>query len=314
MPYVDESQFFLKSGRYTEITNDVASLAKGIGGTGQVFVENAFLFLRDAFLPSPQGELRKKLLQTEYLKRSVDQIIKSRYLIACSETAEVFATLCRAKGIPAKFVQTVSLEYLSKETEANIHQHAFVQVFINGRWMITDPTRRKITKEEDHYEDLGYVKFAEGLDHSDLSGEDGKKYSWNSLAEMIADVKKFKEKYKGRGLKSMSERTRGRSEPLEIANRFSGFLSFPEGFDSARVLSFAAELSKRPGFTHIFVSFVGPDALGVFLIFDPSIEGVAFSEFESDINSTLSSFLGSEKANVRRSLSSGTYLVKGFPV
>ena len=64
----------------------------------------------------------------------------------CADKNNVFVALARASGIPARYVLVTGfLKVKKKEVDAEI-PHVAAEVFINGKWILSDPSYGKNTK------------------------------------------------------------------------------------------------------------------------------------------------------------------------
>jgi transglutaminase-like putative cysteine protease len=187
---------YLKEGRVTQITPRVKQLANQIPGKGRQFVENLLRWLeKSSYFGEIPKKNREKLFATEHLQRTAEEILKSGHTIACGEQAIIFIVLCRAKGIPVKYVEAVGLDFLQAKDDSHIHSHAFVETYLNNRWVLVDPSRRKIYNEI-NYEKRGFARWAEGIDFRDLKDENGKHYSWQNLDILKKETRAFKKRWK----------------------------------------------------------------------------------------------------------------------
>lgn len=193
--YPPQINKYLVEGVVTQITPRVKEIAQQIPGKGRQFIEELFQwFTQSGYIRTFSEKERERLLDTEHLQRTADQILQSGYTIACGEHTAAFVALCRAKGIPVKYVEAVGLEWLQKETDENMNSHAFVEAYLDDHWILIDPARRKIY-DEINYEKCGYVKWAEGIDFRDLWDEQDRHYSWQNLAVLKRETLAFKRRW-----------------------------------------------------------------------------------------------------------------------
>lgn len=193
---MEEVNRYLKEGEITQITPRVKKLANQIQGESKQFIEGFFTWVKESnyFQKIPEKEERK-LLDTEHLQRTADQILESRYAIACGEKALIFIALCRSKGIPIKYVEAVALDWLEQKSDENMHSHAFAEAYLDGRWTLINPEKMEIYDEID-YEKHGFIKWVEGVDSRDLTDKEGKHYSWQNLDELKKDTLVFKQSWR----------------------------------------------------------------------------------------------------------------------
>ena len=81
-------------------------------------------------------------------QRTAQEIWESQTTTACSDYAILFATFARQLGYPTTFLHTAEegwLKRLKNNGEYNHHcGHSFCEVFYEGKWVLVDPTFRKI--------------------------------------------------------------------------------------------------------------------------------------------------------------------------
>ncbi|HET9205473.1 MAG TPA: transglutaminase family protein [Burkholderiaceae bacterium] len=76
----------------------------------------------------------------------------------CRDFAHVMITMCRALNIPARF--TTGTDYGASPTLGPPDFHAYVEVFLGGRWCIFDPSGTAVP--------MGLVRIATGRDAADV--------------------------------------------------------------------------------------------------------------------------------------------------
>lgn len=79
--------------------------------------------------------------QDQYLwNLTANQVLKNGFSTGCTDSALVFAALCRAQGLPAQYIEALRRDWLtSNDGQAKILGHAFVKVKIVGDWYVADP-------------------------------------------------------------------------------------------------------------------------------------------------------------------------------
>lgn len=140
------------------ITEDINNIAKNLDGDGLEFVLGALKWIQDNMSETQVNKM------DYFRKRNTEQIIKDKFLTGCTDYVLVFMALMRAKGIPAKYIETISRDWLIYGNEKDIRGHIFAEIFINNKWHIVDPQAAVIRII---YPDK-FVKFAEGLDSWDI--------------------------------------------------------------------------------------------------------------------------------------------------
>jgi len=77
----------------------------------------------------------------------------------CRDFAHLMISVCRALNIPARYV--TSIDYGADPALGPMDFHAYVEVYLSGRWYIFDPTGIAITS--------GLVRLATGRDANDVA-------------------------------------------------------------------------------------------------------------------------------------------------
>jgi transglutaminase-like putative cysteine protease len=82
---------------------------------------------------------------------TVDQLFEERRLGGCNDHGLVYVSMLRELGYPAVFVNSVSIAwvelYQNDEDEQHIG-HTFVEVFVDGKWVLIDSTNGFYVEEE----------------------------------------------------------------------------------------------------------------------------------------------------------------------
>jgi transglutaminase-like putative cysteine protease len=74
---------------------------------------------------------------------TVDQLLEERRLGGCNDHGLVFAAVVRELGYPAVYVHTVSIAWIEQfqaGTATTYIGHIFVEVYLEGKWILVDPT------------------------------------------------------------------------------------------------------------------------------------------------------------------------------
>ncbi len=77
----------------------------------------------------------------------------------CRDFAHLMIALCRASNIPARF--TTGIDYGADPGLGPSDFHAYVEVYLGGRWYIFDPSGTAIP--------MGFVRFGSGRDAADVA-------------------------------------------------------------------------------------------------------------------------------------------------
>lgn len=80
--------------------------------------------------------------------RTASEIWESKISTSCTDYALLFSVFARQIGIPTTILHTAEfgwLERLQKNGDFNFHQgHSFCECFYNDKWILVDPTSKKI--------------------------------------------------------------------------------------------------------------------------------------------------------------------------
>lgn len=131
---------YLKKGKQTDLMPEVLEEARKVRGEGLHFVINALRHIHSSYRQVRQGE---KDVPPKRI-RTAGQLVESRVLNGCTDYAHLFIVLCRARGIPAAYVETFHEKWLAKPT-AMIFGHIFVKVYVDEEWLVVDPMRGNIS-------------------------------------------------------------------------------------------------------------------------------------------------------------------------
>jgi hypothetical protein len=166
----------LQEGEQTKITDDIKSIANEFKSSGFDLVFEILNWIHKNLKQTDDKEFKKEFFR----KRTADEIIKSGRLTGCTDYALVFISLVRAKGIPAKYTETIRESWLEKPDMEMLEGHVFSEVEINEEWYIVDPQGAVIKA----WYGKRFQKIADGLD------------SWDIGIRSLDDLKKEFLKYK----------------------------------------------------------------------------------------------------------------------
>jgi hypothetical protein len=101
--------------------------------------------------------------------RTASEIIQSGYEEGCSDMAIVFAAIARSLGMPTEYVETLAKKFLEGPEEMAVDGHAFVRIFIDGRWKPYCPKTgftpdRKFSLNRQSEGLVEFVELGKGLD------------------------------------------------------------------------------------------------------------------------------------------------------
>lgn len=93
------------------------------------------------------GKIRYELVGTKSVLAMLDDPVGD-----CTEYSQLLVTLARANGLPAREVSGF-IYYQDDPTNPNLGQfggHAWVEIYINGRWQHMDPTAGEVSPNKSH--------------------------------------------------------------------------------------------------------------------------------------------------------------------
>lgn len=104
-------------------------------------------------------------------KRTLEKIVRSKFFLGCYEPAIILYERVRENNIQARFMEMIDVRF----GEDNIYSHCFIELKLNGKWIIVDPTQRVVIEDYPEW----YVVFSKGI------------HKWNSFDEFHQAQKKF---------------------------------------------------------------------------------------------------------------------------
>ena len=89
-----------------------------------------------------------EFLKRYKFQRTAEEIWESKKMTGCTDYAILFATFARQIGIPTTFLHTAEKNWLislKNNVKNEGHRgHSFCECFYEGKWMLVDPTQRKL--------------------------------------------------------------------------------------------------------------------------------------------------------------------------
>ncbi len=138
----EDSKNYLKEGKQTKITPRIKAAGGKVKGEGLESIFNLLTFVRKkARKLDHSSKAYQTYIEEKHIRRTADEIVSDWIAPTCSEVALVFATFCRAKGIPAKMVEGVLNKFLNDPSDKHLRSHVFVEVFLMGKRYLIDPSR-----------------------------------------------------------------------------------------------------------------------------------------------------------------------------
>lgn len=145
---------YLKEGPLTKITPELRRFADSLNTEGIQFILDVLNIFDKKF----NNNASLKRVSDRY--RNTEEIIKEKILWGCTDNAHLFAAVCRAKGIPVKYVEGVWESWLKSDDENHIFGHALNKVYLNKKWYWVDPQAKIFSFHKPN----GLVVYKEGLD------------------------------------------------------------------------------------------------------------------------------------------------------
>ncbi len=170
---------YIKGGEQTELTERIKNISEKLIGDGFDLVEGTLKWIHKNLKTKNDPELKNKIFRT----RTADQIIKDGFVTGCTDSALVFLALIRAKGVPAKYVETIRRRWLEVGDDDFIEGHIFSEVYINGKWYIIDPAEGQLLFWYNRW-----VVYDRGLDSWDIG--------IHNMQELKDKFTNFKDNYK----------------------------------------------------------------------------------------------------------------------
>ena len=95
-------------------------------------------------------EEKMEIRQNLQFQRSAKEIWESGKCVGCTDWALVFAVFSRQLGIPTTYLHTVEegcLKNIQLNQKCSHIGHTFCECFYQGKWILVDPTKKKIEWE-----------------------------------------------------------------------------------------------------------------------------------------------------------------------
>ncbi|MFH0860965.1 MAG: transglutaminase-like domain-containing protein [Candidatus Altiarchaeota archaeon] len=154
---LESDEYWLQGGPATKLTPRVKESAKKIPGEGMDAVKNVHKWIKRNFtsLGGKEGndELRRRDIHISDWERTADRILTDEidgehFTRHCNDFATLYIALLRAKGVPTRFVRTMTesaynMLNTGEKMEVNDYTgHVFTEVKIGGDWILVDQGRR----------------------------------------------------------------------------------------------------------------------------------------------------------------------------
>lgn len=201
---VNDLERWKEPGEMTKVTQDIRDLIDSISGEGIEYLKNVCLYLRTYYYVPDFSHRPDRFKRTAHeILCPVDDVKQDEQgkipIGTCTEWGKVVRTLSIAREIPAVWVETLEKKWIDgKYPEGTYSNHIFLEVFVDNKWYILNPTahpqdteqfiREKtespkyLTRDSDGVMET-YRVIATGLDSRSLQAQDGTKLSFRTEKE-----------------------------------------------------------------------------------------------------------------------------------
>jgi len=168
---------WLKEGKQSKITELVIDLTNYFSGND---FEKIIKILKWMDKNIKRCKDNKKTLKI-FATRTVTKVLKDGFTTGCHDDALIFATLCRAVGIPAKYVAGIS------KLDPKNRGHCVVEVHINKQWILVDQSRGVIALDprRSNFYNENFI-IGKGLDSWDIGIKSFK--TWRDKSNKIIKI------------------------------------------------------------------------------------------------------------------------------
>lgn len=155
-PRFDEPGYYLTSGPRTEVTEQIWALAqKATGNTDEELAMNMIDVMNEATEFSrlvPDGPLAK-------YQKTADYILTNKLRTSVVDSATLYTSLLRARGIPAMQIVTMCVPDALRSPDWFWYGYMYVAAYLRdeqgqGKWRFVDPNIGKTKHSWSHYYDF----------------------------------------------------------------------------------------------------------------------------------------------------------------
>lgn len=154
----DNVEGFLKSGKLTAPFLETDYVAGRIecdmnakGGCGACAKVQSLMNWICSKVKYASGD--KEYICNNQFNRSAKEVFESGKTVGCTDYAILFATFARQIGISTTYLHTASVKWLENlkngEELDKCKGHSFCECFVDGEWILVDPTNKKIIGKYD---------------------------------------------------------------------------------------------------------------------------------------------------------------------
>jgi len=167
---------WLKSGEQSNITEDITKIVSDFSGSDFEKIMSILNWMNKNLKRCSDQE---KVLQI-FATRDISEVLKEMLSTGCHDDALIFATFCRALGIPSKYV--VGINKLDPKNRG----HCVVELFLHGRWILVDQSRGSIfiDPQRSEFYRMNYI-VGKGLDSWDVGIKSFK--TWEEKSKKIIE-------------------------------------------------------------------------------------------------------------------------------
>lgn len=154
---------FLGEGEYTKKDEKISKIARELKKSNK-----NYLMAISNYVSGLEYKPNNFLGINLFRGRSASTILKSRFVTGCTDNALAFIVLARELGIPTKYVETISEEWLQKNNSEKIQGHVFAEVFFDGIWRKYEPEKGFTPHKDYIINEKRYIEIGNGLDFSEV--------------------------------------------------------------------------------------------------------------------------------------------------
>jgi hypothetical protein len=166
-----------KQGNQSKITKRIKVVADNFSGTDFAKIKSILKWINKNIKACRD---QKKCLRI-FARRTADKVLKDGFSTGCHDKALIFTVLCRAVGIPAKYI--AGINKLSPRNKG----HCVVEVYVDKTWILVDQSRNLITlkpNQSDFYRENFFI--GKGLDSWDIGIKSLK--DWKKRSDKIINI------------------------------------------------------------------------------------------------------------------------------
>jgi Transglutaminase-like superfamily len=180
---------FLENGLYTYTSNLVKKIIYPIRDDSNILAK----------ISNHVSKLDYNISDKNYFfrNRRGSEILESGFVTGCTDVALAFIVLSREAGIPTRYVETVSEDWLKNKNSDCVTGHVFVDIF-KGGWKAYEPLNGFLKSDENYFFDnVKFVDVGKGLDFVELYIKDKNNFydtspiNLNTLEKMVSVFKKY---------------------------------------------------------------------------------------------------------------------------